>query len=120
MTGADMSEKPKEDTSRFPILGRMFLWTDNPKAVNRLVYTIYTVCAALFLADFFYHKHVYFPIENVPGFYALYGFIMCALLVICAKGLRYFLKRDEDYYAPYDVESEAYPEDQLGKVNHDG
>ena len=44
---------------------------------------------------------------------------MCAALVICAKAMRLVLKRPEDYYAPKDVESEAYPEDQLEKVDHD-
>ena len=115
-----MSEHRHEDTSKFNALARMFLWADNPRSVNRLVYGLYAVCAGLFLADFLYHKHVYLEVEEFPGFYALYGFFMCAALVICAKGLRVILKRGEDYYAPQDVESETYPEDQLGKVNHDG
>ena len=33
--------------------------------------------------------------------------------VTCAKGMRVFLKRDEDYYAPMDVESEDHPEHDL-------
>ncbi|MDU8928839.1 hypothetical protein RXV86_15715 [Alisedimentitalea sp. MJ-SS2] len=115
-----MSGHRDEDTSKFPLLGRLFLWADNPKSVNKMVYGLYTLCAALFAADFLYHKHVYLAVEEFPGFYALYGFFMCALLVICAKGMRVFLKRDEDYYTPYDVESEEYPEDQLEKVDHDG
>jgi len=115
-----MSEKRDEDTSKYPFLGRLFLWADNPKAVDRMVYGLYGLCAALFLADFFYHKHVYVTVEDYPGFYALYGFFMCAMLVICAKGMRVFLKRDEDYYAPYDVEAEDYPEDQLERREHDG
>ena len=40
---------------------------------------------------------------------------MCAALVVCERAMRIFLKRDEDYYAPKDVESEAYPEDQLSR-----
>jgi hypothetical protein len=116
-----MSDKPKkEDTGKFPVLGQMFLWADNPKSVNKLVYGLYALCTLLFLADFFYDKHVYLVEEEVPGFYALYGFFMCALLVICAKGMRLLLKRDEDYYAPDGVDSEDYPEDQLDKVKHDG
>lgn len=114
-----MSEKPEEDTSRFPLLARMFLWTDDRRAVDRFVYGLFAVCAGLFLADFFYDKHVYLTAEKIPGFYALYGFVMCGALVFCAKGLRRFVKRDEDYYAPHGVESESYPEDQLGKADHD-
>ena len=116
-----MARKPKkDDPDKFPPLARFFLWADNPKSVNKLVYGLYILCAVLFLADFFYEKHVYLREEEFPGFYALYGFFMCALLVICAKGMRVFLKRDEKYYAPDGVESEDYPEDQLDKVNHDG
>ncbi len=108
-----------EDTSTFPALGRLFLWVDQKRNVDRFVYGLYAVCAMLFAADFFYHKHVYLAVEKIPGFYALYGFFMCAALVICAKGLRVFLKRDENYYEPKDVESEDYPEDQLERIDHD-
>ena len=112
--------KHETDPAKLPALGRMFLWTGNKSSVDRLVYGIYGICALLFLADFFYEKHVYLAIEEVPGFYALHGFFMCAALVVCARFMRIFLKRDEDYYAPYDVESEDYPEDQLDKATHDG
>ncbi len=116
-----MAKRPKKDNpEKFPRLGQLFLWADNPESVNRLVYGLYMLCALLFLADFFYEKHVYLREEEFPGFYALYGFFMCALLVICAKGMRIVLKRDEDYYAPKDVESEDYPEDQLDKAENDG
>ena len=113
-----MSDNRQEDTSTFPLLGRSLMWLDNMRNVDRVVYALYAVCAALFAADFLYHKHVYLTAEKFPGFYALYGFFMCAMLVICARGMRVFLKRNEDYYAPKDVESEEFPEDQLGKVDH--
>lgn len=112
--------KRKEDTSTYPALGRWLMFVDNPRNVDRIVYSLYALCAALFLADFVYDKHVYLDIEKVPGFYALYGFIMCAGLVICARMLRVVLMRPEDYYAPYDVESEDYPEDGLDKDAHGG
>jgi len=113
-----MSEHRKEDASNFPPIARLFLWVDDKKKVDRFVHGLYGACALLFGADFLYHKHTYVSVENIPGFYALYGFIMCALLVIAAKGLRLVLKRPEDYYAPKDVESEDYPEDQLERLNH--
>ncbi len=115
-----MDNKTQDNTDSFSPLARLFLWADNPNSVSKLVYGLYALCAVLFLVDFAYHKHVYLEVEEIPGFYALYGFIMCTLLVISAKGMRVFLKRDEDYYAPHDVESEEHPEDQLEKVNHDG
>ena len=113
-----MNEHSKEDASTLPALARLFLWVDDKKKVDRFVYGLYGACALLFGADFLYHKHTYVAVEDIPGFYALYGFIMCALLVIAAKGLRLILSRPEDYYAPMDVESEDYPEDQLERVNH--
>ena len=116
-----MAKRPKKDhPEKFPRLGQLFLWADNPKSVNKLVFGLYVLCAMLFLADFFYEKHVYLREEEFPGFYALYGFFMCALLVIVAKGMRVILMRDENYYAPKDVESEDYPEDQLDRVENDG
>ena len=115
-----MARPTNEDPARFPALGRALLFLDDMKNVDRVVYGLYAVCALLFLADFVYHKHVYLGIEEIPGFYAIYGFVMCAALVICARGMRVVLKRPEDYYAPRDVESEEFPEDQLGKVDNDG
>jgi len=110
----------KEDTSTFPALGRALLWVDNKRNVERIVYGLYIICALLFAADFVYQKKVYLPVEKIPGFYAFYGFFMCAALVICAKAMRVILKRPEDYYAPDDVETEDYPEEQLDRIDHNG
>ncbi|MEP3333742.1 hypothetical protein [Sedimentitalea sp.] len=114
-----MDNKTPEDPKKFPALGRALLWVEKPGGVEKIVYALYAVCAALFAADFLYHKHTYLAIESFPGFYALYGFFMCAALVVCAKVMRVFLGRSEDYYAPKDVESEPFPEDQLEKVDYD-
>lgn len=105
--------KVKDDPSKFPALGRSMLFLDNPKNVTRIVYGLYGLCAVLFFVDFFYKKKTYMDIEDLPGFYALYGFFMCAGLVIGAKVMRAMLMRREDYYAPFDVESEEHPEHDL-------
>lgn len=114
-----MNDTHTKDLTRLPALGRRLLWLDNPANVKRIVYALYAVCAALFLADFVYEKHVYLEVETIPGFYALYGFFMCAALVICARLLRVVLKRPETYYAPHDVDSEVFPEDQLARTSQD-
>ncbi len=114
-----MADRKPENPDNYPALGRMLMWIERPGSVEKIVYALYALCAALFAADFFYHKHSYVAVEDFPGFYALYGFFMCAALVICARGLRVFLKRPEDYYAPKDVESEPFPEDQLERVDYD-
>ncbi|MEL7429501.1 MAG: hypothetical protein AAFN43_05835 [Pseudomonadota bacterium] len=116
---SDKREVPQTDPASLPWLGRKLLWLDDMKNVNRIVYALYGLCAALFLADFFYKKKTYLDLEDIPGFYALYGFLMCAALVICARGMRLFLMRGEDYYAPRDVESETYPEHDMKGEEHD-
>ena len=102
-----------DDPSKFPPLGQKLLFLDNKKNVERIVYGLYGLCALLFLLDFLYKKKTYVAIENFPGFYALYGFFMCAGLVIGAKLMRRVLQRDESYYAPADVEAEAHAEADL-------
>lgn len=109
----------KDDPARLSWLSRHLLWVDSPSKVNHLIWALVILCIGLTLADFLYHKHSYFEIEDIPGFYGFYGFIMCAALVIAAKGLRILLKRDEDYYAPYTVESEEHPEADLERENLD-
>lgn len=73
-------------------------WLDEPRNVDRIVYGLYTVCALAFLADFLYTKHAFFEIENLFGFYALYGFVGSVTLVLVAKQLRRVLMRREDFY----------------------
>ena len=73
-------------------------WLDDMRNVRKIVWALVIVCAGLFVADAFYHKHPYFSVESWFGFYALYGFFMCVGLVLAARVLRVFLMRDEDFY----------------------
>ncbi len=71
---------------------------DNPANVKRLLVMLYVACALLLLADFVLHRHVEHPLEELPGFYAVYGFVGCVSLVMAAKELRRLVMRPEDYY----------------------
>lgn len=71
---------------------------DKPENVRKIVRVFTALCVILFLADFVYHRHVIHPWENLWGFYAIYGFVACVVLVLIAKEMRRFLMRDEDYY----------------------
>ena len=73
-------------------------WLDDKRNVKKIIWALVIVCAGLFIADGFYHKHPYFAVEEWFGFYAIYGFVMCVGLVLAAKLMRVFLMRDEDYY----------------------
>ena len=67
-------------------------------SVRRVLYALYTCCATLLVIDFLYHRHSQHPWESWRGFYAVYGFVGCVLLVLIAKRLRKWVKRPEDYY----------------------
>lgn len=71
---------------------------DNPANVRRVLQALVAVCALLFLADFVVHRHVQHPWEHLWGFYAIYGFVACVILVLVAKEMRKVVMRDEDYY----------------------
>ena len=71
---------------------------DNPANVRRVLVLLYVVCTLLLLADFVLHRHVEHPLESLPGFYAVYGFVGCVSLVVVAKELRRLVMRPEDYY----------------------
>jgi len=75
-------------------------WLDNPRNVTRIVYGLAALCTLALLADFFYVKHPHFGVENIPGFYGIYGFTVSFALVLAAKELRKVLGRPEDYYEP--------------------
>lgn len=102
-----------------PTLGRMMLWVDKPGSTNKIFWGLAIACLLLFLADFTYESHGHFAVEAIPGAYGIYGFVMFTLLILAAKALRFFIKRPEDYYGDKAIDAEEYPEDQLGKVEHD-
>ncbi|MBE0584141.1 MAG: hypothetical protein IH612_10340 [Desulfofustis sp.] len=71
---------------------------DDPKNIRRVLYVLYCCCAVLFILDFVIHRHLIHPWERLVGFYAVYGFVGCVVLVLIAKWMRTFLMRDEAYY----------------------
>ena len=71
---------------------------DNPKNVQRFLYSFYIALLALLVIDLFIPKHGHFPWEGAPEFFAVYGFISCVSLIFIAKLLRKIVRRDEDYY----------------------
>ena len=86
-----MSDEHKNDDEK------VYLF-DKPKNVARLLNGFYAICGILFLLDFVITRKTYHPWEWFWGFYALYGFIACVVLVVIAKEMRKVLMREEDYY----------------------
>lgn len=81
---------------------------DEPGNVRRMLRIFYAACAVLVLLDVISAALHFFGAadlrhaerwwEGLPGFYAVYGFVGCTLLVLIAKVLRKVLMREEDYY----------------------
>ncbi len=71
---------------------------DKPRNVRILLGLLYLVCGLLAIADFWIHRHAYHPLEELPLFYGIYGFVGCVTLVMAAKELRKLVMRGEDYY----------------------
>ena len=84
-----MNDAPRDDKT---------YWLDDKRNVDKIWYALLAVCALLFAADAFYHKHVHFEAEGWFGFYGVYGFVACVFLVLAARVLRRMLMRSEDYY----------------------
>lgn len=104
--------------SQLPRMARRFLWADDMGAVERVILGLGVLCVVLFLLDFIVHRHTYVPGEGFPGFYAIVGFIAFTLIVLGATQLRRVILRNENYYAPFSVDAEEYPEQGLEKTAH--
>ena len=80
---------------------------DNPRNVRRVVLGLVGACVILAGLDLVVHRHVSHPWETMVGFYAVYGFVACVLLVLLAKEMRKVLIRKEDYYDEEPLQDEV-------------
>ena len=71
---------------------------DSQRNIDRFLMVFYVICAVLFVLDFVIHRHTMHRLEELPGFYALYGFVAFVALVVGSKLLRKLVMRKEDYY----------------------
>ena len=82
-----MSQKPSSDH-----------WLVRPDTIALLWKVLYGVLALTVLAQLFIYVKSYFGVDGWFGFGAFFGFGSCVIMVIVARFLGYFLKRDENYY----------------------
>ena len=73
-------------------------WLDHPSNVKLLWRGSLVVLLLTVLAGLFVPMHPHFAIEAIFGFNAWYGFLVCALMIVVAKGLALLLKRPDTYY----------------------
>ena len=75
-----------------------FDWFDKPENKRKLWIWLYAFCGVLVAIDLFTHRHAYFGFAHYFAFYALLGFVACAVLILFSKFVALFLKAKEDYY----------------------
>jgi hypothetical protein len=78
-------------------------WLYRPENQPKLWALLFLILLLSLLPELFIHHHSHFPqlafkLDTRVGFYAWYGFITCAAMVVLAKVLGIFLKRPDDYY----------------------
>jgi hypothetical protein len=71
---------------------------DSPHTVKQILRVFYVICGVLFALDLLLSRHTIHMLEAIPGFYAIFGFVSCVVLVVIARWMRTFLLRDENYY----------------------
>ena len=73
-------------------------WLVRPATIRKLWIGFIAVLALTVLAQAAVSIKGYFGIDGWFGFAAVFGFASCFAMVVFAKGIGWFLKRDEDYY----------------------
>ena len=109
-----MNKNNKLRDNRNPIGSIMFKWLGHKNSSRMIIGALVIICSVLFLSDFFYYRYGHFTIEEFPGFFAVYGFVMFSLIILGASILRVFLKRSEDYYGNKAVDGEGTVNKEYG------
>ena len=103
MSTSDETDMAPDATSNDQKWGdRLFGWTSHKNTGNYVFIGVSVLCVLLFLADFLIHRHEYIHTAEFPAFYALFGFVAFAGVVVSGWPLRRLLGRSENYYEPED------------------
>jgi hypothetical protein len=73
-------------------------WLVRPSSIRLLWRILWAVLALTVAAQAIIDIKGYFGVDAWYGFGAVFGFVSCLIMVVVAKGLGLFLKRDQDYY----------------------
>ena len=67
------------------------------KGVKKIAYIVLIL---VFIVDFFIPRHeIHFIGDKIPGFWSLFGFIACILIILMSKWIgRLGIMQDENYY----------------------
>lgn len=73
-------------------------WLARPTTIPLLWRLFAAVLVLSVLAQFLFKVKGYFGVDGWLGFGAIFGFLSCLAMVLFAKALGWFLKRDESHY----------------------
>lgn len=73
-------------------------WLTRPETIRKLWRLFIAVLAAVVLAEVLVPREAHFDVDRLFSFYALFGFVACAVLIVVAKALGVLLKRPDTYY----------------------
>ena len=67
------------------------------KAVKKIAYIVLIL---IIVTDFFIPRHeIHFIGDGIPGFWSLFGFVACILIILISKWIgRLGIMQDENYY----------------------
>ena len=63
-------------------------WLTRPETIRKLWALFIAVLAAVVLAELLVPREAHFDVERLFGFYALFGFVACAVLIVAGQGHR--------------------------------
>lgn len=77
-----------------------FNWFDKAENLKKLRLISYVALALSVIAEFFIPQHTkHFLWDEIPGAYALFGFVTCVFMIVISKiAGQFWLKKSEDYY----------------------
>ena len=79
-------------------------WLARPASIKLLWRIFWAVLAGTVLLELVIKVKGYFGVDEWFGFGAAYGFLYCVAMVLVAKVLGAFLKRDDNYYREEDAD----------------
>lgn len=77
-------------------------WLARPSTIRLLWWVFAVVLVVSVAVQLLFKVKGYFGVDGWLGFGAVYGFLACLAMVLFAKLLGWFLKRNEDYYQERD------------------
>lgn len=97
-------------------------WLVRPETIRWLWVLFILVLAVVVAWEVLLKRHPHFPLEDIFGFNAWYGFLACAVMVVFAKGLGYLIKRPDTYYDHENkgAPATAQPVDEQGPGSNPG